>query len=157
MDWQKYNGEFLHSPIIDAVETVILRERKQGNLLKVFIGTDSQVKRGTVEFATVIVFLRQHKGGFMFIHKDRKNHNMSIKERMLLEVQKSIDAAYQLCPLLEQYHIDLEVHADINTNPNFESNVALKDAMGYILGMGFNFRAKPESFASSNCANKLVQ
>ncbi len=93
----------------------------------------------------------------MFIRKDRKNHNMSIKERMLLEVQHSIETAYELCPLLEQYHIDLEVHADINTNPNFQSNTALKEAMGYILGMGFIFKAKPESFASTNCANKLVQ
>lgn len=157
MEWQKYNGEFLRLPISDAVEAAIVRESQAGNALKVFIGTDSQVKRRTVEFATVIVFLRQHKGGFMFIHKDRKNHNMSIKERMLLEVQKSIDTAYHLCPLLERYQVDLEIHADINTNPNFESNVALKDAMGYILGMGFNFRAKPESFASTNCANKVVQ
>jgi predicted RNase H-related nuclease YkuK (DUF458 family) len=157
MEWQKYNGEHIRLPISDAVEAAIVRENKAGNPLKVFIGTDSQVKRGSVEFATVIVFLRRHKGGFMFIHKDRKVHNMSIKERMLLEVQKSIETAYQLCPLLDQYHIDLEIHADINTNPNFESNVALKDAIGYILGMGFNFRAKPESFASTNCANKAVQ
>lgn len=157
MEWQKYNGEYLRLPITDAVEAAIIRESNAGNALKIFIGTDSQVKRRTVEFATVIVFLRQHRGGFMFIHKDRKSHNMSIKERMLLEVQKSIDTAYQLCPLLEQYHVDLEVHADINTNPNFESNVALKDAMGYILGMGFNFKAKPESFASTNCANRIVQ
>lgn len=157
MEWQKYNGEYLHLPIIDAVETAILREHQCGNHLKVFIGTDSQLKRGTIEFATVIVFLREHKGGFMFIHKDRKIHNMSIKERMLLEVQMSIDTAYTLCPLLEKYHVDLEVHADINTNPNFESNVALKEAMGYIMGMGFVFKAKPESFASTNCANKLVQ
>ena len=94
MEWQKYNGERLHLPIADAVEAAIVRESSAGNTLKVFIGTDSQVKRGAVEFATVIVFLRRHKGGFMFIHKDRKNHNMSIKERMLLEVQKSIDTAY---------------------------------------------------------------
>jgi len=157
MEWQKYNGEHLRQPIADAVEAAIIRETQAGNALKVFIGTDSQVKRSAVEFATVIVFLRQHKGGFMFIHKDRKTHNMSIKERMLLEVQKSIDTAYHLCPLLDKYQIDLEIHADINTNPEFESHVALKDAMGYILGMGFNFRAKPESFASTNCANKAVQ
>lgn len=157
MEWQKYNGEYLRLPIMDAVEAAILREKQLGNKLKVFIGTDSQVKRGTVEFATVVVFLRDHKGGFMFIHKDRKNHDMSIKERMLLEVQKSIDTAYHLCPLLDQYEVDLEVHADINTNPNFESNVALKEAMGYILGMGFIFKAKPESFASTNCANRIVQ
>ena len=35
-------------------------------------------------------------------------------------------------------------------------NDALKEAMGYILGMGFAFKAKPEAFASSSCANKVV-
>ena len=157
MEWHKYNGERLRQSIVEAVEASIIREKDLGNRLKVYIGTDSQVKRGTVEFATVIVFLREHKGGFMFIHKDRKLHRMSIKERMLLEVQKSVETAYQLCPLLEFYDVDLEVHADINTNPNFESNVALKEAMGYIMGMGFIFKAKPESFASTNCANRIVQ
>jgi predicted RNase H-related nuclease YkuK (DUF458 family) len=29
--------------------------------------------------------------------------------------------------------------------------------MGYITGMGFAFRAKPHAFASSSCANKVVQ
>jgi len=55
------------------------------------------------------------------------------------------------------YGVDMEVHADINTNPSFKSNDALKEAMGYILGMGFAFRAKPDAFASSSCANKVVQ
>jgi predicted RNase H-related nuclease YkuK (DUF458 family) len=50
----------------------------------------------------------------------------------------------------------MEVHADINTNPQFKSNVALSEATGYILGMGFAFKAKPEAFASSSCANKIV-
>ena len=34
--------------------------------------------------------------------------------------------------------------------------VFLREAMGYILGMGFAFKAKPEAFASSSCANKVV-
>lgn len=157
MVWQKYNGEKIRMSIIDAVEDIIQRESALGNRLKVYIGTDSQVKRGIVEFATVIVFLREHKGGFMFINRDKITRQLGIKERMLTEVQKSIDIAYQLCPILDLYRIDLEVHADINTNPSFESNIALKEAMGYILGMGFQFRAKPESFASTNCANKIVQ
>jgi predicted RNase H-related nuclease YkuK (DUF458 family) len=55
------------------------------------------------------------------------------------------------------FNVDMEVHADINTNPNFKSNDALKEAMGYIMGMGFVFKAKPHAFASSNCANKIVQ
>jgi len=157
MKWQKFNGEYLQGSLTDAVEATIVREQNLGNRLKVYIGTDSQVKRGIVEFATVVVFLREHKGGFMFVSKDKKQHTMSIKERMLIEVQHSIEIAYQLCPLLDLYEVDLEVHADINTNPHFKSNPALNEAMGYILGMGFIFKAKPESFASTNCANKLVQ
>ena len=92
----------------------------------------------------------------MFIHNETAQIPYSIKERMLVEVAKSIDIAYQLCDLFTRYDVDMEVHADINTNPNFKSNEALKEAMGYILGMGFAFKAKPEAFASSSCANKVV-
>jgi predicted RNase H-related nuclease YkuK (DUF458 family) len=139
------------------VEKVIEREYRLGNKLKVCIGTDSQVKGLVTDFATVIVFLREQKGGFMFIQQDRSTQKMSIKERMLSEVQKSIETAYSLCDLLDLYDVDLEVHADINTNPMFKSNQALHEAMGYILSMGFVFKAKPEAFASSACANKIVQ
>ena len=92
----------------------------------------------------------------MYIHTDRSKQKMSIKERMLLEVSKSIEIAYALCPLLDRYKVELEVHADINTSPQFKSNSALHEAMGYILAMGFVFRAKPDAFASSYCANKIV-
>lgn len=157
MTWKKFNGEIIQSPILEEVEQVIEREYNLGNKLKVCIGTDSQVKGITTDFATVIVFLREQKGGFMFIHQERSTQKMSIKERMLNEVQRSIETAYALCDLLDLYDVDLEVHADINTNPMFKSNQALHEAMGYILSMGFVFKAKPEAFASSACANKIVQ
>nr|MBC7611752.1 hypothetical protein [Pseudopedobacter sp.] len=157
MTWKKFSGENLNSSILEEVEQTIEREYNLGNKLKVCIGTDSQVKGAVTDFATVIVFLREKKGGFMFIHQERTSQKMSIKERMLSEVQKSIECAYSLCDLLDLYEVDLEVHADINTNPNFKSNAALHEAMGYILSMGFVFKAKPEAFASSYCANKMVQ
>jgi uncharacterized protein len=157
MTWKKFSGEIISNPIISEVEQAIEREALLGNKLKVCIGTDSQVKGTMIDFATVIVFLREKKGAFMFIHQERSSRKMSIKERMLTEVQKSIEIAYTLCDLLDLYDVDLEVHADINTNPMFKSNQALHEAMGYILSMGFVFKAKPEAFASSTCANKMVQ
>ena len=157
MTWKKFSGEAIGLPILQEVEQAIEREYNLGNKLKVCIGTDSQVKGEMIDFATVIVFLREQKGGFMFIHQEKTRQKMSIKERMLKEVQKSIETAYSLCDLLDLYDVDLEVHADINTNPQFKSNVALHEAMGYILSMGFVFKAKPEAFASSACANKMVQ
>jgi hypothetical protein len=156
MLWRKFNGDPIELPIKDAVEEAILRETEAGNRLKVCIGTDSQVKGRETEFATVIVFLREGRGGFMFIHNEKTTQQHSIKERMLVEVAKSIEIAYALCDLFTLYDVDMEVHADINTNPNFKSNEALREAMGYILGMGFAFKAKPEAFASSSCANKAV-
>ena len=156
MMWRKFNGERIQTPIHDAVEEVISGEFLQGNKLKVCIGTDSQVHGKNTEFATVIVFLREKRGGFMFIHNDKTTQKLTIKERMLLEVSKSVEIAYNLCDLFDKYDVDMEVHADINTNPNFQSNAALHEAMGYILSMGFAFKAKPEAFASSSCANKVI-
>lgn len=154
--WRKFNGDKIELPIKDEVEQAILKERAMGNKLMVCIGTDSQVRGELVEFATVIVFLREKKGGFMYIHNERSRQPMSLKERLLTEVSMSINIAYELCDLLDRHDVDLEVHADINTNPHFKSNTALSEAMGYILSMGFAFKAKPHAFASTSCANKVV-
>ena len=155
--WRRLDGTQIKTPIEDEVRAVLVREKEMGHTLKVCIGTDSQVKGKETEFATVIVFIRKGKGGFMYIHNETTKQKMSIKQRMLMEVSKSIEIAYALCRLFTIYNVDMEVHADINTNPNFKSNDALKEAMGYIMGMGFVFKAKPHAFASSSCANKVVQ
>ena len=155
--WRKLSGEKITGTIADEIVSIMQKEKEYGNELKVCIGTDSQVKYGLTEFATVIVFIRKGKGGFMYITNEKIFHKVSIKERMLMEVAKSIDIAYHLCSHFTKYSVDMEVHADINTNPAFKSNDALKEAMGYIKGMGFAFRAKPDAFASSSCANKMVQ
>jgi predicted RNase H-related nuclease YkuK (DUF458 family) len=155
--WRRLDGTRIKRPIEEEVRVVLVREQEMGHTVKVCIGTDSQVKGKETEFATVIVFIRKGKGGFMYIHNETTRQKMSIKQRMLTEVSKSIEIAYALCRLFTIYNVDMEVHADINTNPNFKSNDALKEAMGYIMGMGFEFRAKPHAFASSSCANKVVQ
>ncbi|MBL7717934.1 MAG: ribonuclease H-like YkuK family protein [Flavipsychrobacter sp.] len=156
MLWRTFSGQPLVKPVKAAVEEAIVKQRESGFKLKVCIGTDSQVRGTETEFATVIVFLREKHGGFMYISNEKSTQPYSIKERMLLEVARSIEIAYELCDLFNKYDVDMEVHADINTNPHFKSNDALKEAMGYILGMGFAFKAKPEAFASSCCADKVI-
>lgn len=154
--WRKLDGTRIKGPIKEAMEQTLILEQSLGNKIKICIGTDSQVYGSEVEFATVILILRKGKGGYMYICSDRTAQRMTIKERMLHEVAKSIEIAYHLCDLFDQYGTELEVHADINTNPRFGSNTALSEAMGYILSMGFTFRAKPDAVAASCCANKVV-
>lgn len=155
--WRRLDGRRIPEPFDCEIGKVLQAEIAAGHTLRVCIGTDSQVKGSLIDFATVVVFIRQGKGGFMFIRSDSSKLRMSIRQRMLTEVSKSIEVAYALSPLLMRYGVPLEIHADINTHPKFKSNTALQDAMGFILGMGFAFKAKPHAFASSSCANKVVQ
>ncbi|KQT17080.1 hypothetical protein ASG31_12040 [Chryseobacterium sp. Leaf404] len=154
--WQNMTGKIFRNSITTLVEEAIIREQANGHRLKVCVGSDSHVYGDEISYATAVVFIREGKGAFTFIRKQREIQTISIKERMLNEVNKSVEIAYAICSILEMYGVEMEVHADINTNPEFKSNVALKDAMGYILGMGYVFKAKPYAFASSNCADMMV-
>ena len=40
MQWRRFNGEEIHYNILDEVEKTIVNETKNGNKLKVCIGTD---------------------------------------------------------------------------------------------------------------------
>ena len=154
--WRNFSGKVFDGSITEIIENAIVREQRAGYDLKICVGSDSQAYQSHIEYATAIVVLREGKGGFMFMRNYKGTKQIGIKERMLKEVTMSVEVAYAICKILDKYNVALEVHADINTDPKFQSNVALKDAMGYILGMGFVFKAKPYAFASSSCADKVV-
>ena len=105
MSWRRLNGDPITEPLVTAVERTIIREQEAGYKLKLCIGTDSQTRGDHVDFATVIVFLREGRGGFMFIHHSSNPTEMKIKERMITEVAKSIDIAYQLCDLFIEHNV----------------------------------------------------
>ncbi len=156
MSWRRLNGERIERPIEEAVEQTLLEEIAAGHQPKVCIGTDSQVYSTCIEYATVIVFLRHRGGGFMFIEEEKGYKRMGIHERMIYEVSKSIDIAHRLREIMEKHNIKVEVHADINADPKYRSNSALNEAVGYIKGMGFEVKVKPDAFASTSCANRVV-
>ena len=143
MGWKTFSGIELNSSLLETIDSTIFDEIQAFGKPRICIGTDSQVKGSLVEFATVILFLRKGRGGFMYVNKE------------LLSL-KSIEIAYSLHEILQKYDIKPEIHVDINTSQNHKSNVALQDAMGYIKGMGYDFRAKPDAIASTNCANKVL-
>ena len=166
--WKRKDKE-IGVPILEYLEKLFDEELEKGNTLKVSVGTDSQkVGGGEYKFATVILITTYEdlgnnivvgRGGMIvssvFNHKFKKTNKELVNERMVYEVSKSIEVAYAIAPLLDLYEIKLEVHADINPDPKHESNKALQQAVGYILGMGYDFKVKPDSVASSNCADKL--
>lgn len=154
--WKTLSGAPIEQSLAEVVTKWVLADRQAGYRVRVCIGTDSQYKGGYTEYASVVVVLREGHGGKMLVNKVREKFRMGVRERMLREVSMSIEVAYGLLETLNKLNVPLEVHADINTDPQFKSNSSLAEAKGYILGMGFEFRAKPFAFASSCCANKVV-
>ena len=155
-NWRSYSGNHLGEGFVDELERQIKEELAEGYELKICIGTDSQFYSDRTDFACVVVLLRIKHGGRIFLNKFKERRRLSLQERLLLEVTHSIDIASRLLPLIERYKLGLEVHADINSDPRFKSEGVLAAAKGYILGMGFEFKAKPFAFASSSCADKIV-
>lgn len=127
-----------------------------------YFGCDSRKYRKKngefwASYATVVI---AHIGGkhgckvFGQIEKERL-YNNNMKMRLLME-------AYKVCDMVLMFQDDLddrpfEVHLDINSDPKAKSNIALKEATGYVLGMtGVTPLFKPESFASS-CAADMFE
>lgn len=170
MKWKR-NGKSIEMPICDYLEKIIKEETSNGLKLTVSIGTDSQKYNGRsgYKFATVILILTSEdlgggvivgRGGIViaatYEHKFKKRDKELVNERMVFEVSKSIEVAYDIAPLLDLYGITLEIHADINPDPMHESNKALSAAVGYILGMGYNFKIKPDAPSASYCADWIL-
>jgi len=157
MGWQTFSGKKISDDIYHVVEEAIIREKENGHRLRICVGTDSKVNARMIHFATAIVFVREKQGGFIFINQSHlARKGLQLKERLILEVGKSVEIAYHMMGILEEYRIPLEIHADINTDKNSGSYVALKEALSYIKGMGFHYKLKPDAFASSSCADKYV-
>lgn len=167
MKWKRMGKEAIDLPIFEYLENIFKEEAEKGYDIKVCIGTDSQRKGKGYRFASVIVVSTSEdlgggsvvgRGGIVigtnyFTDKYKKN-KAAVKERMLYEVSKSIEVAYNLSPLLDRFNIPLEVHADINPDIKWESSKALTEAVGYILGMGYDFKVKPDAWAASKGADK---
>ncbi|ANH81563.1 hypothetical protein A8C56_11785 [Niabella ginsenosidivorans] len=155
--WQRFGGTFLSGPVAEEVNKALITEQEAGNTIQVCLGTDSQVKGAVIEFATVIVFVRRGKGAFLFLQKELLHKKMSIRERLLMEVDKTVQLTLQLNEVFKRHRIAPELHIDINTSAAYRSNAALHEAIGYVSGMGWTCKAKPNAFASSSCANRVVQ
>ena len=169
MKWERA-GKKIEAPLLEYLESLIKEELELKHQLKVSVGTDSQRNGRGYKFATVILItVREDMGAGLTVGRGGKiisaTYNINvfgknkegINERMLTEVSKSIEVAYEIAPLLDSYGINMEIHADINPDPKCESNNALSQAIGYILGMGYEFKVKPAAWAASYCGDKYAK
>ena len=142
----------------DKVRQAILESSPQSS---VYIGCDSirYKKKGQwfAKYSTVVILHMDSKKGCKLFHEsvDMPDYG-NLKQRLLTEVQLAVTAATEVIDVLGSRH--MEVHLDINPDPKHKSNVAVKEALGWVKGsLGLDAKVKPASFAATHAADHAVR
>jgi hypothetical protein len=147
--------------IDEAKETI--RESSQES--SVYVGCDSKrfKKNGLwyARYMTVIIVHRDSSKGCKLFYDSQIlqdwGSDKSPKTRLLNEVMFAVNAALEILDEVGDRH--MEVHLDINPNPRYKSNVAVREAIGYVRGNlnGVEPKIKPDAFAAMHAADHLVR
>jgi predicted RNase H-related nuclease YkuK (DUF458 family) len=127
----------------------------------VYIGCDSirykKKNQWYAKYSTVVILHMDSKKGCRLFHEsiDMPDYG-NLKQRLMTEVQLAVATASEIIEVIGERH--MEIHLDLNPSPNHKSNVAVKEAIGWVRGsFGFDPMIKPESFAATHAADHAVR
>ena len=120
----------------------------------VHIGTDSLQTGRFTQFVTVVVILTPRKGGRVIYRREVVPRISSLRERLLTEVWKSVDLGLQCSPVVAG---ELSVHIDANPVVTHKSSAYVQELVGLVVSQGFRAAIKPESWAATHAADRLVR
>ena len=129
---------------------------------KIYIGGDSERFKLKGEWyadytLAIVVHINGKHGCKIFgeVHRERDYDQARNKPRMRLmnEVYKVAEMYLELAAMIDN---EIEVHLDINPNEEYNSNIVINEAIGYIKGMcNVVPLVKPNAFAASYAADRL--
>lgn len=147
------------SKMIETARAAIAASSKTSSI---YIGCDSNRFKGKggrwkARYSTVIVLHKDSKHGCMLFHETVVIDDYgNLRQRLMTEVGYAIAAASDIIDYIDERH--LEIHLDINPNPKHKSNVAVKEALGWVHGMfGFDAKIKPHGWAATHAADHVVR
>jgi predicted RNase H-related nuclease YkuK (DUF458 family) len=127
----------------------------------VYVGCDSirykKKDKWYAKYSTVVILHMDSKKGCRLFHEsiDLPDYG-NLKQRLMTEVQLAVAAASEIIDVIGDRH--MEIHLDLNPSPNHKSNIAVKEAIGWVRGsFGFDPMIKPESFAATHAADHAVR
>lgn len=132
---------------------------------RIYLGADSQkFKKKGDWFArytcVLIIHINNCNGGKIFsyheVERDYDPKKNKPRMRLMNEVYKIAELYISFGEELEDREV--EIHLDINSDSNHNSNLVMKEAMGYVLGMtGIHAKVKPQSWAAAHAADAGVR
>jgi len=148
-------GVLDYDQVINQISLYIKED--QNSNYKIIVGTDSEARTGSVDFVTAVIVHRLGKGGIYFWQKQTIAHQNSMQQRLTQETQLSLELAWKIRDSFQQNGLSAyepEVHIDVGMDG--VSRDMVKWVTGMILGSGFVYKIKPESFAASTVADRYT-
>ena len=142
---------------IDFYEMLKILKDYVSNKSKIFIGTDSFISNQKVCFATAICLYGGELPGRYFFFKEKINKKpfSALVSRITEETRRSVEIG---CMLMEEYNfnpVNIELHLDVSPFSAGNATSKFSDMLrGYVQGYGFDYRLKPEAWASQSIADK---
>lgn len=153
--WKRFTGER-----VEDLETTLLTDIsniQDDYNLSFYIGGDSMRRYDTTTYTIVFVMLMEGRGGRGYYKNIKvKESHITRRQRLFRETYDAVDAALFINPILESIGYNIkEIHTDLNPNPIHASNDMIKQCIGYITGMGFEGKIKPDSWVSYEVADRF--
>jgi len=140
---------------LEEVRKAIIESSEQSSI---YVGCDSRKFRHRGRWfagytTVVVIHMDSCRGCQVYAKYDVLKDHGNIKERMLNEVNFAVGIAYELVEDIGDRH--LEIHIDVNPSPKHASHVAVKEAIGYVRGMGMKPQIKPDAAIASTAADLI--
>jgi uncharacterized protein len=150
-----YTGDGKQVNIIEVVKALVREDPIYERV--VHIGTDGQRrrKRPGINYVTVVAIHNKGKGARGFYTTISKNRSVGLQEKLFTETAYSVEIALALCEVVSQENI--LVHIDANPNSKYASSRYSNTLAGMVMGQGFRYVLKPNSWASSHAADNLLK
>jgi len=137
---------------IDDIRAFVRAAARDGQA--VHLGTDSLPSGRFTQFVTVIAILTPGKGGRAAYSRGVVPRIASLRERLLREVWRSVELGLALTDAVPG---PLTVHIDANPVVTHRSSRYVQELVGLVVGQGFKAVIKPESWAATHAADRVVR
>ena len=123
---------------------------------KIYIGTDSMLSSTKCVFATAICIHDNAKKIALYYVKRRNSNDRcysELQDKIFEEVNMSILTSRSLIKYFPESRDQIEVHADVGRTAKSATRTFVDLIRGWVQGLGFACKVKPESWASSSVAD----
>lgn len=121
----------------------------------IYVGCDSKrKKKKLIYITTIVVHYDSNRGAAVFVDKVIERY-VGLYPKLQGEIYKAAEVAEMVKQMVGSRKF--EVHLDFNPNIKYQSNKAIPEAKGAIMGIvGVEPKFKPDAWAASTCADKYT-